>query len=316
MTPRRAVAALVAATVLAGSSACSGPGAGTPAGARAGVVTGAVRPAVTTPAAAPPVPAATALGVTVTGAAGRRPQVEVPAGAAVPADRRVAVLSRGTGTAIRAGDLLVTAYQVQPWGSGGTAPATVDSTWARGVPAIAVAGRATVVAPWGDLLAGRRVGARLLVVQPATGQQPAAAVVLDLLRVVPRAAPGGHVVRGRSARGFPRVAGAPGAVPAVSGLGAVATPSRPRSRLLVAGDGPRLATGRTYVVQLVEVDLSSGRTVNSTWRGLPLLLPAAGVLDRVAALRGATVGSRAVAVLPGAGTTPARVLVLDVVAQV
>lgn len=318
MTPRRAVAALVVATALAGSSACSGPGAGD--GARAAVAGPAGAPSSAasgdaTPAAATSDPTVTALGVTVHGGSGSSPRVEVPAGAAAPASRQVRVLAPGTGIAVRPGDLLVTAYHEQSWAGGATASATLGSTWARGVPALAVAGRPSAVAPWGDVLAGRRVGARLLVVRPASSRGPASAVVLDLLRVVPRTAPG-NAVPDRGTKGFPRVAGAPGAVPVVRGLAAVGTPSRPVSRLLVAGRGRPLQAGRTYVVQLVEIDLATRRTVNSTWRGTPLLLPAAGVLDRVRALRGAAVGSRAVAVLPAAGTTPARVLVLDVVAQV
>ena len=123
-------------------------------------------------------------------------------------------------------------------------------------------------------------------------------------------------MRGRSAKGFPRVEGEPGTAPTVADLEGVGTPSRPRSRLLVAGQGAEIARRGSLVVHLVEVDLPSGETVNSTWGGVPLLLPAAEVLARVSALDDARVGSRVVAVLPGSGAVRARVLVLDVLAQV
>ena len=210
----------------------------------------------------------------------------------------------------------MTGYHVRAWGTASSPSSVLEDTWTRGVPAIGAAGRASSAGPWADVVVGRTVGSRLLVVLPRMGERPATAVVLDLVGVVDGTGAGGRAVRGRSAEGFPRVEGAPGTAPTVADLDGVGTPSRPRSRLLVAGEGAEIARRGSLVVQLVEVDLPSGETVNSTWGGVPLLLPAAEVLARVSALDDARVGSRVVAVLPGSGAVRARVLVLDVLAQV
>ncbi|WP_088320896.1 hypothetical protein [Kineosporia sp. R_H_3] len=318
-TRLRHVAGAVA--LAAALAACSDGAAGTGGTAAAAGASAAAAPSGS---AAPKGPTVTRLGVTVTGGFGQAPALSVPGGAAAPAEAAVEVLSAGKGRVVRAGDLVVTGYHVQSWGSGGAPSATLDDTWARGLPRLGIAGPTSADA-WAKVVVGRRAGSRLLVVAPsadgwapgAAGAKGPVAVVLDVVDVVePGGAGAGTAVRGGAGGGYPTVVGAPGKAPTVTSVVAVGTSKKRRSRLLVEGTGDPVDAKRTLVVQLLEVDGETGRTVNSTWGGSPVLMPGRAVLKTVPALKAAGVGSRAVAVLPATSTTHARVLVLDVLDQV
>jgi hypothetical protein len=317
-----AVAVTLAAAALAGCSDGAPGAAGTAAAAGASA---AAAPSGSKTSKVPKGPTVTRRGVTVTGGFGQAPAVGVADGAAVPAKPAVEVLSAGKGPVVRAGDLVVTGVHVQSWGSGGAPSATLEDTWARGLPRLGAAGSASATNAWAGVVVGRRAGSRLLVVAPtadgwtagAQGAPGPVAVVLDVVDVVdPAGAGAGTAVPAGAAGGYPTVVGKPGKRPTVTSVVAVGTSKKARSRLLVTGSGDPVDGRRTLVVQLLEVDGETGRTVNSSWGGSPLLMPGKAVLRTVPALKEAGVGSRAVAVLPATSTTHARVLVLDVLDQV
>jgi hypothetical protein len=99
------------------------------------------------------------------------------------------------------------------------------------------------------------------------------------------------------------------------GRSATTTAAGPASQLLLDGTGDAISGRRTLVLQVLQVDGATRRTLSQTWGGLPLVQPADQVPGLVPALVGARVGSRAVAVLPAADGGHPQVLVVDVVGQ-
>ena len=102
---------------------------------------------------------------TVSGAAGQKPTVKVPA-TAPPATLVTETLIQGTGPAVRKGQLLVAQYVGVIWKGG----KQFDASWDRGAPASFPIGVGQVIKGWDAALVGVKAGSRVLLsVPPAQG---------------------------------------------------------------------------------------------------------------------------------------------------
>jgi cysteine synthase len=68
------------------------------------------------------------------------------------------------------------------------------------------------------------------------------------------------------------------------------------------------------VVKVLQTDATATKSIKATG-GQPYVVPAAGILGMATALRGAPIGSRAVAVVPSTKQTHGQILVIDVISQ-
>lgn len=320
---RAAVAVLAAAVAAAALTGCTGTSRdaapATPAGrAAAGAAphpAGAAVPALTAP---PKVARSEDLGVPVSGGYGRPPRVTVAAGAA-PTAPRLQVLHAGTGSPVALGRLLVADYQITSWGGSGAKARVLDDTFARHTPVAVVVGARQTLGDWDAILVGQKAGSRVLLLLPGSGGgSPAAsakAVVVDILGLLPVDGTAAGAAVGRKP-GLPEVVSGPDRRPRVASVDGV-TGTAAASQLVLAGTGPAISRGRTLVLQVLQADAATGRTLSQTWGGTPMLQRAEQLQALVPALAQARVGSRAVAVLPAAGGSGhAQVLVLDVLGQV
>lgn len=286
---------------------------------------------------AAPGPVVAKSGVTVTGAFGVAPKVNVPATAAPKALTEQTLIS-GTGAKVSAGDTLIANYVGETWGA---KPHVFDSSFSRGEPAGFVIGKGRVIPGWDKTLVGKRLGSRMLLTIPpadgygAGGNSQAGITGTDTLVFVvdlvadykPNASAPGVVASDVPATGWPKITNVPGKRPTITSVAGVKAPSSPESKLLVKGSGAKIDTSKTLVLQLVQTDVASGNQTHATWGSAPQLVPAANVLQVLDALKGQSVGARAVALLPAtpaqAGTatsaaqpaSPAEILVVDVVGQ-
>lgn len=97
-----------------------------------------------------------------------RPGITMPTGNP-PADLKVEVLKKGTGTVVKKGDKVVVQYSGVLW----DATSTFDTTWDKGTPATLIAQSLTetsdgsgIVPGFATALIGQRVGSQVLVVIP------------------------------------------------------------------------------------------------------------------------------------------------------
>ena len=105
-------------------------------------------------------------GIAVTGEAGAKPELEVPAGDP-PTDLVVDVLSEGEGPEVAAGDYLVADYLGQTWAPSDDGAANVfDNSYDRGSPAGFPIGEGSVIPGWDEGLVGQNAGSRVLLVIP------------------------------------------------------------------------------------------------------------------------------------------------------
>lgn len=330
-TPTVRAAAGVAAVLAAGLvlAACSGEPA-----ARDHRADGAPARSTTLPVGRQPtttVADAHDLGLTVTGGFGRPPKVKAPTGRPPTALTRQ-VLAPGAGARVAPGTVLIAHYQLRTWGTAEHRPVLVDDTYTAGMPIAVTVGAGQVLGGWDRALVGQRVGARVLVALPAEARSPGAGAtvrpappgaagsamvaVVDILAAMPPdTAATGTEVAVTDRKGLPAVTSRTGRRPEVTSTPGV-DPTRALSRLLLRGRGPRLEPRRTLILQMIQVDAATGQTTQQTWGGTPVLVRTDQLVPTVRALRGARVGSRALAVVPAAGTGHAQLLVVDVIAQV
>jgi hypothetical protein len=293
----------------------------------------ATLPVSTKPLAAPQVTTVKDLGLTVTGDYGRRPTVKPPTGTP-PNGITVQVLKAGTGAKVALGQVLIAHYQVQTWGEGKAKPVVVDDSFARGMPIAAIVGAGNVLKNWDGALIGQKVGSRVVVTLPGdpttasppadqtTGQAgtrapsgPAMLAVVDILAAMPKdTAAAGTRVSIKTGAGLPAVRSEPGKRPEVTGTSSVKT-TVASSHLLLKGAGAAIASNRTLVLQVIQVDATTHKTISQTWGGTPILMRADQLLPTVPALTRSRVGSRAVAVFPASGTGHPQVLLVDVISQ-
>jgi peptidylprolyl isomerase len=104
----------------------------------------------------------------VTGAAGSKPSISIPAGNPSPA-LQLKVLDPGTGATVTAGQQISVNYLGVVWPGG----AMFDNSYDRGQPATFPIGTGGVIPGWDNGLVGQKVGSRvLLVIPPNDGYGP------------------------------------------------------------------------------------------------------------------------------------------------
>lgn len=275
-------------------------------------------------------------GVTVSGRFGTTPKVTIPAGAA-PARLTEQTLVHGSGAKVAAGDTLIANYVGETW----KAAKVFDSSFSRGEPAGFVIGEGQVIPGWDKTLVGQRLGTRmLLTIPPGDGYGPngnsqagisgtdTLVFVVDLVAAYkPDASAPGTVDSKVPATGWPKITNTPGKRPAITSVAGIKAPTAPESKLLVKGHGAKIDTGKTLVLQLVQTDVATGKQTQATWGQAPQLIPASSVLSVVSALKGQSIGARAVALIPATSAVPAtqtspaqpaapaEILIIDVVGQ-
>lgn len=278
----------------------------------------------------------TASGVTVAGAYGATPKVTIPSTAA-PKKLTQQTVVQGTGATVAKGDTLVANYVGETWKS----KKVFDSSFSRGEPAGFVIGENQVIPGWDKTLVGKKVGSRVVLTIPpadgygSSGNSQAGISGTDTLVFVvdivgtykPNASAPGTAAGHLPASGWPKVTNTPGKAPSVTSVKGVKAPKAPVSKLLVKGSGAKIDSSKTLVLQLVQTDIATGKKTESSWGQAPQLVSAASVLQIVSALKGQSVGARAVALLPATkamkatsttqaqAASPAEVLVVDVVGQ-
>jgi len=308
---RRPAVLLVALTALGtGVSACAGSGS-TPTATSASQST------------------TTSSGVTVSGAFGSTPTVNIPNSPA-PKDLTSQTLTQGSGATVAAGDTLVANYVGETWAD----KKVFDSSFSRGNPAPFVIGKGQVIPGWDKELVGKKVGSRvLLTVPPADGYgskgnsqagikgTDTLVFVVDLVAAYGPNAGGPGTPAPALPAGWPKVSNTPGTKPDITSVAGVKTPTKPESKLVVTGTGDPIDPSKTLMVQLVQTDLATGKKTQATWGQQPQEVSAQNVLQVASALSGQKIGSRAVVLVPGSkasGSSPAQpasVLVIDVVGQ-
>lgn len=97
----------------------------------------------------------------VEGAAGTKPVVTMPQGAA-PTQLVKSVLIAGTGADVKAGQQIKVQYIGQIWKTG----AVFDASWDRGQPIEFGIGTGQVIKGWDEGLVGQKIGSRVLLVIP------------------------------------------------------------------------------------------------------------------------------------------------------
>jgi peptidylprolyl isomerase len=129
-----------------------------------------VKPAATkpAPASAGKPPATDGPFPEVTGAAGTKPTISIPAGDPSPV-LQLKVLDSGTGATVTAGQQISVHYLGVVWPGG----AMFDNSYDRGQPATFPIGTGGVIPGWDNGLVGQKVGSRvLLVIPPNDGYGP------------------------------------------------------------------------------------------------------------------------------------------------
>ena len=234
-------------------------------------------------------------GVTVSGTAGKAPQVALGPDTAKTTVLTVCDLTVGTGAAVGATDT-VTAHYV---GIGAATGKQFDSSWDRGQPASFPLGN--VIEGWQKGIPGMKVGGRRLLVIPgaqAYGANPpsgsgieADETLVFVVDLVPTPTPtvGPHV---EGTAGV-TVTGAPGAAPKVTDL----TLSD-----ITVGTGAEVKPGATVTAHYVGVGGITGKTFDSSWeRGQPAQFPLSNVIQGWQdGIPGMKVGGRRLLVIPGA----------------
>jgi peptidylprolyl isomerase len=266
-------------------------------------------------------------GVKVSGGFGEKPTLTVPAGTA-PAKLSSEVLTAGTGPTVASGQTLVVNYLGQTWEPKDGKPNVFDNSYDRKAPASFPIGTGNVIAGWDKTLVGQKIGSRvLLTIPPAEGygNTPSSELakntllfVVDVLGSFNAGATADGTPAAALPAGFPAITSEPGKVPAVTSVKGVTPGKDTKSALLLAGKGSPLQSGKQLVLNLLQVDATTGKTVASSFTtGGPQLVPAQQVLEVVPSLKDAKVGSRAVFIPPAPtqkGQT-AVVVVLDVLGQ-
>lgn len=271
--------AAVAALLLAGCSA----GGASPS---ASVVASA--PADLCAAAA--APGAASQAVTVTGDVGQTPAVTFSTPLAVTSLQR-SVPTVGTGAAIKDGSYVqygltqVSAQDGSVQGSVGYGDAPIE-------PAQVTSGTGI------DQYFGcATVGSRIVVAKPASGNNPASVLVIDVLGITTgdtwcaAEAPSGPMPTVTfDASGAPQIAIPAGATP----------PTAVTLQTLTQGDGPVVQSGDNVTVNYTGVKWSDGSVFDSSWqRGEPATFPTNGVVAGFKrALEGQKVGTTELVVIP------------------
>ena len=267
-----------------------------------------------------------ASGVTVTGTFGEKPTLTIPQGDP-PATLITEVLSPGTGAKVASGQVLVANYLGQTWLPKQGKPNVFDNSYDRKAPSGFPIGVGRVIKGWDEALVGQVLGSRVLLSIPAAQAYGATAdpqnelagqplvFVVDLVDALDKdvAATGATSTQALPA-GLPTVTSAPGKKPVITSVtGAKA--GKAVSALLLTGAGDPIDEKKNLAMQVVQTDAATGKKSQETWGTAPQVVPATQVLSVMPALKGQKVGSRGVAVIPASGSTPALIIVVDIVGQ-
>ncbi|HET9654366.1 MAG TPA: FKBP-type peptidyl-prolyl cis-trans isomerase [Kineosporiaceae bacterium] len=266
------------------------------------------------------------VGVSVTGTFGQKPTLTVPTSAA-PTSLNTEAISEGTGPAVSTGQTLVVNYLGQTWDLKDGKPNIFDNSFDHKQVFSFPLGGGQVIPGWDKGLVGQHVGSRVLLTIPAAQAYGASAsaseplaghtlvFVVDLIAAFsPNAAASGTPVTPPA--GFPKVTSEPGKKPTVDSVEGIKADAQPRSTLLIQGNGAKLDATKSFIMEIVQVELASGKK-NETWGGPLQLGSGQAVMTALTALKGGNVGSRVLAVMPAEAQskTPDSTLIVDVVGQ-
>jgi peptidylprolyl isomerase len=257
-------------------------------------------------------PVATGSEPAVSGAFGSQPTIAMPKGKA-PSTTVVDVVSRGSGSAVKTGDLAIVNGYGRTWAK----DTTFENTFTEGTPPDSLPVGTGEIAMTGldKALVGVPAGSRVLIVVPPSegfgkvdslptgvSKTDTAVIVFDVLgSYSANAGPTGTSV---SSGG--------GALPTITStaLDAKPTITIPKTppptttsvTTLVQGTGPAVAAGQALVVQYLGEIWASGKEFDSSWsRGFPSAFPVgAGQLIKAwdDGLVGVKIGSRVMIVAP------------------
>jgi peptidylprolyl isomerase len=270
-------------------------------------------------------------GVKVSGGFGEKPTVTVPA-TPPPTALKTDVLAGGSGAAVAAGQTIVVNYLGQTWEPKDGKANVFDNSYDKKAPVNFLIGKQQVIPGWDKSLVGQKAGSRvLLTVPPAEGYGTAKTAdnplsgqtllfVVDVLGSYDATATATGSAAAALPAGFPAITSQPGKVPAVTSVKGVKPGKDAQSALLLKGTGAPIDESKNLLVQLLQVDAATGKSVRSTFGGEgPQIVGGKDVLGVVTALKGAKVGSRAVVVSPaptkGQKDQKAIVVVLDVLGE-
>ena len=245
----------------------------------------------------------------VSGQFGLPPKITAPGGSPT-GEFQAKVLEAGDGHEIASGDLLVVEYVGQTWREN----KVFDSSYGHG-PVTFQIGVQPLIAGWVKGLIGKNVGSRVLLVIPpedgygAAGQPDAdirgddtLVFVVDVLDGFPRAAGAEGAMKALNDPALPSVSGQAGARPTITVTSGTTPPAELVSRAVVAGTGRPVKTGDLLVVQYVGVNWRDGKEFDSSWgREAPVGLRLAEtdlIKGWVQGLEGMKVGSRVLMVIP------------------
>jgi peptidylprolyl isomerase len=271
--------------------------------------------------------AATKVGVKVTGEVGKKPSLEIPSSAA-PTTTSIEVLEAGDGATVAKGDVLVADYLGQTWAPKDGKVNVFDNSYDRGQPAGFPIGVGAVVKGWDSTLVGQKVGSRVLLsITPADGYGATASAqnalggqtlvfVVDLKRTIKGDAVATGTAVSKVPAGFPAVKSASGKRPEITSIKGVKPTAKPTSTLLLRGTGDPIVADKQLVLQYLQTDVATGKQTQRTWEAQqPQVVPAKSVLSLVTVLKDQPVGSRAVVVTAQEASSPAQILVIDVIGQ-
>jgi peptidylprolyl isomerase len=248
-------------------------------------------------------------GLEITGAAGDKPAVTVPANEEAPTDLVVDVVSEGDGAEVEAGDWLLTNYLGQTWEQRDAENFVFDNSWDNGAPVGFVIGEGQVIQGWDDGLVGQTVGSRVALTIPVDQAygglehdlaEDTLVFVVDVLAAVdPSGTAGGEEVADLDA-GLPVVTSGENGQPEVD-LSEATEPEESSSTLIIEGDGDELGDGA--IINFSQVTYPDGETTQNSWDdGAPQVMTAESYVNLPGldeALEGATVGSRVLTQIGG-----------------
>jgi peptidylprolyl isomerase len=209
----------------------------------------------------------------VMGEPGTKPRVTMPKGAP-GGGPRIRVLDRGSGEPTRRGQVVIANVDMRIWQ--GDKPYL--STWDTRQPTTVVLDGRHVGKAWERSLLGRRPGARVLLVSPATqafgplGQAPSRVSpsdsLIEVFDVVGGYAPDAQVngvPTASAGGGLPEVSVRRGQEPRVT-VPSGRAPTTLTTRTLVSGSGPAVRPGSTVVANYVAATWDKGRVYDSSYR--------------------------------------------------
>lgn len=266
------------------------------------------------------------VGVSVAGTFGQKPTLTVPNSTA-PTSLSTEAVSEGTGPAVRTGQTLVVDYLGQTWDLKDGKPNVFDNSFDHKQVFSFPLGGGRVIPGWDKGLVGQHVGSRVLLTIPAAQAYGASAsadeplaghtlvFVVDLIAAFnPNTAAAGTPVAPTA--GFPKVTSEPGKKPTIDSVEGIKAAAQPRSTLLIQGNGAKLDATKSFVLEILQVELTTGKK-SETWGGPLQLGSGQVVMTALTALKNGNVGSRVLAVMPAdaQSKTSDTALIVDVLGQ-